>query len=104
MPKSNLTDNGRKVVIDELLKISNNGELPPVAGVVGVEWAIRIKKNSGRKRNNRDDVREKLNSVPIEDRAVERRVAAVSGLSSHLIRQAVKEGMVVRRTTFIKPH
>ncbi|ETK87515.1 hypothetical protein L915_08055, partial [Phytophthora nicotianae] len=28
MPKSNLTDTGRKTVIDELLKISNNEEVP----------------------------------------------------------------------------
>ncbi|KAG2795541.1 hypothetical protein PC112_g22596 [Phytophthora cactorum] len=28
MPKSNLTDNERKAVIDELLKLSYNGKLP----------------------------------------------------------------------------
>ncbi|ETL85709.1 hypothetical protein L917_14795, partial [Phytophthora nicotianae] len=28
MPKSNLTDTGRKTVIDELLKFSNNEEVP----------------------------------------------------------------------------
>ncbi|KAG3180927.1 hypothetical protein PC128_g15372 [Phytophthora cactorum] len=51
-------------------------------------WAVTrlglIKQNRGSKRKNRDDVREKLASVPVEDRAVERRISA-SGLSRHLI-------------------
>ncbi|KAG3036467.1 hypothetical protein PC121_g273 [Phytophthora cactorum] len=131
MPKPNLTDNDRKAVIDELLKLSYNGKLPRgayakvdsnmgrdpttvssiwkryasavAAGVVGGEWTSRIKENSGRKRKSRDEVRAKLVSVPVEDRAVERRVAEASGLSTHLIRQAVKKGIVRRQTTFIKP-
>ncbi|KAG6943680.1 hypothetical protein JG687_00018304, partial [Phytophthora cactorum] len=80
MPKSNLTDNERKAVIDELLKLSYNGKLPLAAGVVGREWTSRIKQNSGRKRKSHDEVRAKLVSFPVEDRAVERRVAAASGL------------------------
>ncbi|KAG3106346.1 hypothetical protein PI124_g14877 [Phytophthora idaei] len=131
MPKPNLADNERKAVIDELLKLSYNGKLPRgayakvgsnmgresttvssiwkqyacavAAGVVGGEWASKSKENSGRKRKSRDEVRAKLVSVPVEDRAVERRVAAASGLSRHLIRQAVKAGTVRRQTTFIKP-
>ncbi|KAG3117594.1 hypothetical protein PI124_g10467 [Phytophthora idaei] len=115
MPKSNLSDNERKAVIDELLKLSYNGKLgayakvgsnmgrdpttvssiwkryvSEAAGVVGGEWTSRVKQNSGRKRKSRDEVRAKLVSFPVEDRAVERRVAAASGLSRHLIRQAVK--------------
>ncbi|KAG3027751.1 hypothetical protein PC128_g633 [Phytophthora cactorum] len=131
MVKPNLTDNERKAVIDELLKLSYNGKLPRgayakvgsnmgrdpttvssiwkryasavAAGVVGGEWTSRIKQNSGRKRKSRDEVRVKLVSAPVEARAVERRVAVASGLSRHLIRYAVKEGIVRRQTTFIEP-
>ncbi|KAG2879522.1 hypothetical protein PC119_g22090 [Phytophthora cactorum] len=91
MPKPNLTDRERKAIIDELLKLSHNGELPRgayarvvAAGTTGDEWCSLIKQNRGSKRKNRDDVREKLASVPVEDRAVERRISA-SGLSRHLI-------------------
>ncbi|KAE9054775.1 hypothetical protein PF005_g33232 [Phytophthora fragariae] len=131
MPKANLSDMERRAIVDELLKLSNNGELPrdaysrvgahvardPTtvstiwkryaaaveAGVPGGEWSSRVKRNSGRKRKDREEVRAKLATVPVEERAVERRVAAASGLSRHLVRQAVSEGMIRRRTTFIKP-
>ncbi|ETI48513.1 hypothetical protein F443_07458 [Phytophthora nicotianae P1569] len=131
MGKSNLNDVERKAVIDELLRISKNGKLPrgayakvasgverdPTtistiwkryvaaveAGVVGGEWKSRRKQHCGRKRKNHDELREKLARVPMEDRAVERRAAAAAGASRHLVRQAVREGMLKRRTTFIKP-
>ncbi|ETP18299.1 hypothetical protein F441_07446 [Phytophthora nicotianae CJ01A1] len=131
MGKSNLNDVERKAVIDELLRISKNGKLPrgayakvasgverdPTttstiwkgyvaaveAGVVGGEWKSRRKQHCGRKRKNRDELREKLARVPMEDRAVERRAAAAAGASRHLVRQAVREGMLKRRTVLIKP-
>ncbi|ETO73042.1 hypothetical protein F444_10989, partial [Phytophthora nicotianae P1976] len=46
---------------------------------------------------------EKLAKVPIEDRSVERRVAEAAGISRHLVRRAVSEGITSRKTTFIKP-
>ncbi|ETN22044.1 hypothetical protein PPTG_20876 [Phytophthora nicotianae INRA-310] len=131
MTKPNLSDIERKAAIDELLWISINGTLPrgtyakvatgmgcdPTTisaiwnryaatgdtGVRGGEWISRIKKNSGRKRKNRDEVREKLASVPIEDRSVERRAAASAGLSRYMVRQAVKEVVLARRMPFVKP-
>ncbi|ETP30014.1 hypothetical protein, variant [Phytophthora nicotianae P10297] len=131
MGKSYLSDVERKAVIDELLRISENGKLPrgayakvasgverdPTtistiwkryvaaveAGVVGGEWKSRRKRHCGRKRKNRDELREKLARVPMEDRAVERRAAAAAGVSRHLVRQAVREGMLKRRTVLIKP-
>ncbi|GMG17816.1 unnamed protein product [Phytophthora fragariaefolia] len=45
----------------------------------------------------------KLAQVPIKDRAVERRAATVARVFRHLVQQAVKEGMLKRRTIFIKP-
>lgn len=72
-------------------------------GTPGGEWTSRVKQNSGRKRKDRDEVREKLANVPVEDRSVERRVTHAAGVSRHLVRQAVKEGMPTRWTTFIKP-
>ncbi|GMF18284.1 unnamed protein product [Phytophthora fragariaefolia] len=72
-------------------------------GVVGGEWKSIIKQHCGRKMKNRGELREKLVRVPMEDRTVKRRVAATAGVSRHLVRQAVKEGMLKRRTTFIKP-
>ncbi|KAG2970917.1 hypothetical protein PC123_g26886 [Phytophthora cactorum] len=85
MPKPNLTDRERKAIIDELLKLSHNGELPRGAYArVGTLVGRDPTRNRGSKRKNRDDVREKLASVPVEDRAVERRISA-SGLSRHLI-------------------
>ncbi|GMF18833.1 unnamed protein product [Phytophthora fragariaefolia] len=72
-------------------------------GVPGGEWVSRIKQDSGRKRINRQALREKLASVPVEDRAVERRVAHATGVSRHLARQAVHKRMLKHRTTFIKP-
>ncbi|GMF49348.1 unnamed protein product [Phytophthora fragariaefolia] len=131
MPKPNLADRERYTIIDELLKLSNNGVLPRgaftkvcaqvahdpttvsliwkryslavAAGVTRGYWANRINQNSGRKRKNRDGVQQKLTSVSVENRTVERRIAAVSNLSRHLIRQSVKEGIVTHRTAFIKP-
>ncbi|GMF43984.1 unnamed protein product [Phytophthora fragariaefolia] len=44
-----------------------------------------------------------LASAPVEDRVVERRVAHAAGVSRHLVRQAVHEGMLKPRTTLIKP-
>ncbi|ETL24787.1 hypothetical protein L916_21269, partial [Phytophthora nicotianae] len=130
MTKPNLSDLERKAAIDELLRINNNGTLPrgaypkvatgmgrdPTtisaiwkryavtvgAAVLGGEWISKIKKNSGRKRKNRDEVREKLASVYIEDSTVERRAAVNAGLSRYMVRQAVKEGVLARRTTFVK--
>ncbi|ETM99560.1 hypothetical protein PPTG_18829 [Phytophthora nicotianae INRA-310] len=130
MTKPNLSDLERKVAIDELLRINNIGTLPrgaypkvatgmgrdPTtisaiwkryavtvgAAVLGGEWISKIKKNSGRKRKNRDEVREKLASVYIEDNTVERRAAVNAGLSRYMVRQAVKEGVLARRTTFVK--
>ncbi|ETP35123.1 hypothetical protein F442_16632 [Phytophthora nicotianae P10297] len=131
MSKPNLTDIERKAIIDELLKLSDNGVLPlgvyvkvslkfgcapttvsriwkryAVAvgkGVVGGVWASQIKTKCGRKRKKRDEVMEKLAKVPIEDRSVERRVAEAAGISRHLVRRAVSEGITSRKTTFIKP-
>ncbi|ETK71343.1 hypothetical protein L915_21402 [Phytophthora nicotianae] len=130
MTKPNLSDLERKAAIDELLRINNIGTLPrgaypkvatgmgrdPTtisaiwkryavtvgAAVLGGEWISKIKKNSGRKRKNRDEVREKLASVYIEDSTVERRAAVNAGLSRYMVRQAVKEGVLARRTTFVK--
>ncbi|ETK77389.1 hypothetical protein L915_16339 [Phytophthora nicotianae] len=114
MAKPNLTDIERKAIIDELLKLSDNGVLPlgvyvkryAVAvgeGVVGGVWASQIKTKCGRKRKNRDEVMENLAKVPIEDRSVERRVAEAAGISRHLVRRAVSEGITSRKTMFIKP-
>ncbi|ETO62050.1 hypothetical protein, variant [Phytophthora nicotianae P1976] len=131
MGKPYLSDVERKAVIDELLRISKNGKLPrgayakvasgverdPTtistiwkryvaaveAGVVGGAWKSRRKQHCGRKRKNRDELREKLARVPMEDRAVERRAAAAAGVSRHLVRQAVRKGMLKRRTVLIKP-
>ncbi|ETP34940.1 hypothetical protein F442_16815 [Phytophthora nicotianae P10297] len=130
MPKPNLTDIERKAIIDELLKLSDNGVLPSgvyvkvslklgcapttvsriwkryavavAEGVVGGVWASQIKTKWGRKRKNRDEVREKLAKVPVEDRSVERRVAEAAGISRHLVRRAVSESIISRKTTFIK--
>ncbi|ETK70764.1 hypothetical protein L915_21911 [Phytophthora nicotianae] len=131
MSKPNLTDIERKAIIDEFLKLSDNGVLPSgvyvkvslkfgcepttvsriwkryaiavAEGVVGGVWASQIKTKCGRKRKNRDEVREKVAKIFVEGRSVERRVAESAGISRHLVRRAVSEGIISRKTTFIKP-
>ncbi|GMF40947.1 unnamed protein product [Phytophthora fragariaefolia] len=105
MPRSNLTDVASDVKRDPstISAIWRRYVAAVELGVVGGEWKSRIKQHCGRKWKNRDELREKLVRVPMEDRTVERRVAATAGVSRHLVRQAVKEGMLKHRTTFIKP-
>ncbi|ETI53798.1 hypothetical protein F443_03303, partial [Phytophthora nicotianae P1569] len=95
MPMANLTDDERRLILDELLKQNVGGELPRgVQARVGREfrcfnasigrmwqrfceteakdglgeWKSRIKKNSGRKKKNRDEIAVKSWAVPIEER------------------------------------
>ncbi|ETO71364.1 hypothetical protein F444_12294 [Phytophthora nicotianae P1976] len=121
MTKPNLSDLEQKAVIDELRRISNNGTLPrgayaKVATGMGrdpttisatgsgtLPQLAQASKERKKAKKNRDEVREKLASVSIEDRSVERRAAASAGLSRYMVRQAVTKDVLARRTTFVKP-
>ncbi|ETP41904.1 hypothetical protein F442_11123 [Phytophthora nicotianae P10297] len=102
---TNLTDCQRCCIIDELLKLSIDGDLPHgakiavardfkrspsaigkiwthycisvTAEVEGGEWQSRIKENPGTKRKDRSKCIVRLQELPIEDRSVERRAAGV---------------------------
>ncbi|OWZ10991.1 hypothetical protein PHMEG_00016052, partial [Phytophthora megakarya] len=127
----NLSDAQRECIIQELLGRSIGNKLargakadvarqfkcqPPAVtkiwaryqttssnGISGGEWKSRIKEKSGRKRLDRVAAAEKLKQVSLDDRQVERRAAAAAGISRHLVRELMKEGVVSRKTTRIRP-
>ncbi|ETO82391.1 hypothetical protein F444_03466 [Phytophthora nicotianae P1976] len=112
MPTANLTDDERRLILDELLKQNVGGELPRgVQARVGREfrcsnasigrmwqrfceteakdglgeWKSRIKKNSGRKKKNRDEI-------------------AVKSISKYLLQPLIREGVLKVHSTRITPY
>jgi hypothetical protein len=68
-------------------------------GIRGGGWKSRIKAKAGKKKLDRA---EKLKSVSIDERKIQRRAAAAAGISSHILRQLMKEGIASRVSTRIK--
>ncbi|ETM43927.1 hypothetical protein L914_10771, partial [Phytophthora nicotianae] len=128
---TNLTDCQRCCIIDELLKLSIDGDLPHgakiavardfkrspsaigkiwthycisvTAEVEGGEWQSRIKENPGTKRKDRSKCIVRLQELPIEDRSVERRAARLGGVSRHIICSLVAGGKLERKAARIRP-
>ncbi|KAK1930223.1 hypothetical protein P3T76_014183 [Phytophthora citrophthora] len=127
----NLTDLERREIIDEMLERSIDGVLPrglcselarrwgrdratminlwrsfqTATAESGAKDALKsnIKAKSGRKRRDRSEVCAKLRAVPVTERQVVRHTAANAGISTYMVAALQKEGVLLRRTSRIKP-
>ncbi|GMF26873.1 unnamed protein product [Phytophthora fragariaefolia] len=126
----NLTDNERRQIIDGLLERSLNGVHRGALSEVAKSWKRRrstitelwhsyhvarkggdtsnapkskIKKNSGRKRVNREEMCAKLKAFPLEDRQDIRHAARAAGVSRYMVAALLRQGLLKRCTGCIKP-